>query len=139
MEKKLIFAEIFQNVSSHTFRMLTHFEDGVLLEVTKQAEKNTTLNRLFEKSVLPGGINSKEHPNHCVVTLGKIRKPIDMAGGGKRKAMFVKRMYAKSFIKRFALKKKPTGELADFWQSQTLFDMVSVNYYRKGLDRWVYS
>ena len=107
-------------------------DDGIILEVTKQAEKNTTLNRLFaEKSMLQGGVNSDQYPNNCVIKLQKMRMPMDMAG----KVMFVKRMYAKSFLKRWAQRKKPNGDV-DFWKSQTMFDMVSVNYYRKGLHRY---
>lgn len=112
-------------------------EDDNILEVAKQAEKNTTLNRLFtEKSVLPGGINSDDYPNNCVIKLQRTKKPIDMDEGGRRKAVFVKRMYAKTFLMRWVLRKKATGEV-DFWQSPSLFQSVSVNYYRKGLDRWV--
>ena len=110
-------------------------EDDVILEVTKQAEKNSTMNRLFtEKSVWPGGLNSEKYPNHCVVKLQKVREPIDMAEGGKRKAVFARRKYAKSFLNRYALAHKPSGDV-NFWQSPTIFGMISVNFYRKGLGR----
>ena len=111
-------------------------ETGSLLEITRQAEKNTTLNRLFtEKSALPGGMNSDAYPNNCVFRIGMMRKPIDMTEGRRGKTIFVKRLYAKSFLKKRVLHKKPNGDLADFWESPTMLGMVSVNYFRKGLDR----
>ena len=105
-------------------------EDGIILEVTRQASKNTTLNRLFTEKSVGAGLNSDAYPNNCVLKLQKLRQPMDMAG----RMMFVKRMYAKIFLKRYAQRQKGQGNV-DFFRSPTLFDMVSVNYYRKGLKR----
>ena len=113
-------------------------KDDIILAVTKHAEKNSTMNRLFtEKSAMPGGVNAEKYPNNCVVNLQKLRKPLSMAEGGRRKAVFAQRKYAKTFMNRWAQRKNADGYHVNFWQSPTMVEMINVHYYRKGLDRLV--
>lgn len=100
-------------------------EDYAIYEL--EADRNTALGRMFAEKSIGVGVNSARWPNNCVIDYSNLKKPLDISG----KAIFVNFSLFKSLL-AFWTKSEPE---MSFHRSKSMFDMICVNFYWKGLDR----